>query len=193
MDQKPRRKKYIGAAVFVVGVCFIGIGFGLIYTGEVTNTGNSSEVNWIVLTLDDDQAEDYSDAFDGTIYYDTYTNATGTTWIPQYDTDTNNDDVDDGVLLGTVMINVERNGENSYSISMTKTAGTMTGDYKVGVKAGSAATTFMDYSDGVVILNNANTDVIVTVSLYYVSSSVTSEPTSPMENVTFKFTAEAQV
>lgn len=192
--QHKHRKKYIAAAALVTAVALIGIGFGLIYTGEVTNTGNSSEVKWIVLTLDDDQAEDYSDAFDGVIYYDTYTNASGTTWIPQYDTDTDNDDVDDGVLLGTVMINVDRNGSSdTYSISMTKTFGTMNGDYKVGVKAGSAATTFMDYSDGVVILNNANTDVIVTVSLYYVSSSVTSEPSDPLENVTFKFTAEAQV
>lgn len=191
--QHKHRKKYIAAATLVVAVSLIGIGFGLIYTGEVTNNGNSSEVKWILLTLDDDQAEDYSDAFDGVIYYDTYTNASGTTWIPQYDTDTDNDNVDDGVLLGTVMINVERNGENTYSISMTKTSGTMNGDYKVGVKAGSAATTFMDYSDGVVILNNANTDMIVTVTLYYVSSSVTSEPTAPMDNVTFKFTAEAQI
>ena len=192
-EQKPHKKKYVAAAFLVAAICLISIGLAIAYTGEVVNTGNDSEINWIVLTLDDDQAEDYADAFDGTIYYDTFTNASGTTWVPHYDTDTDDDDTDDAVLLGTVIINVERNGQNAYSISMTRTAGSMTGDFKVGIRAGSAALRFIDYEDDVVILNNANADMVVTVSLYYVSSSATSEPTAPLDNVTFKFTAAAEV
>lgn len=191
-EKRSHKKRYIAAAFIAAAICLIGAGFAILYTGEVNNTGNDTDVKFVVLTLGSDQEEDYADAFDGTIYYDTYTTAFGTTYTPQYDTDTDNDGIDDAVLLGTVVINSYRNGsEDTYSIEMTKTAGTMTGDYILGVRAGSAALTFIEYSDDVVIVNNANTDLTVTVSLYYSAAPMTSEPGNPMNNVTFKFTANA--
>ena len=193
MQHKHKKRRYFAAAFLVAAVAIAGVGYALTYTGQVTNSDNEVNTKWIQLTLGDNQSDDYSEAFAASVYFDTYTDGSGTTWIPQYDTDTDNDDEDDAVLLGTVAINVIREGDNPYSITVTKIAGTMTGDFKLGVRAGSAAIVFIDYSDDVAILQNANADMVVTVSLYYVSSSVTSEPALPMDDVTFKFMATAEV
>lgn len=191
-SDKKKKKKVIGLVFALILVSTIGVGFALTYQGETSVMDNTSDAKHIVLTLGDNSADDYSSKFTNPVVYDTYTDASGTTWIPQYDTDSDNDSVDDCVILGTVTINVTETHTDDYYIAMSK-IGTMTAaDFMVGVKVNSGTENFIDFdSNEFDITGTLNGDKTVTVSLYYKATSVTTEPVHILDSVDFKFIAYA--
>lgn len=191
-SDKKKKKRIIGLVFALILVSAIGVGFAIAYQGETSVTDNISDAKHIVLTLGDNQAEDYSSKFTNPVLYDTITDASGTTWIPQYDTDSDDDGEDDCVLLGTVTINVAETGTENYYIAMSKT-GTMTAaDFMVGVKVGSGTVSYIDfYNSEFDITGNMTGDKTVTVSLYYKATTVTTEPVHILDNVDFRFIAYA--
>lgn len=188
-----KKKRIIGLVFGVILVSAIGVGFAIAYQGETSVTDNTSDVKHIVLTLGDNQAEDYTSKFTNPVIYDTITDASGTTWIPQNDTDSDNDGEDDCVLLGTVTINVTETGSENYYIAMSHT-GTMTAaDFVVGVKVDSGTVSYIDFDDSEFdITGNMTGDKTVTVSLYYKATTVTTEPVRMLDNVDFRFVAYAE-
>lgn len=191
-SDKKKKKRIIGLVFALILVSAIGVGFAIAYQGETSVTDNTSDATHIVLTLGDNQAEDYSSKFTNPVLYDTITDASGTTWIPQYDTDSDDDGEDDCVLLGTVTINVAETGTENYYIAMSKT-GTMTAaDFMVGVKVGSGTVSYIDFADSEFdITGNMTGNKTVTVSLYYKATTVTTEPVHILDDVDFRFIAYA--
>ena len=191
-SDKKKKKRIIGLVFALVLVSTIGVGFAIAYQGETSVTYNTSDATHIVLTLGNNSADDYSSKFTNPVVYDTYTNASGTTWIPRYDTDSDNNNVDDCVNLGTVTINVTETHTDDYYISISKT-GTMTAaDFMVGVKVNSGTENFIDFdSNEFDITGILNGDKTVTVSLYYKATTVTTEPVHILDDVDFRFIAYA--
>ena len=181
-------------ALGVILISMLGIAYAITFQGETANTGNDDDSQYIVLTLGDNTASDYSGSFaQNKIYYDTVTDSTGTTWTPQLDTDTDNDSVNDSVKTGFVILNVDTTDSFEYDIKMSKTGTMDTTKFVIGVKTGTAAETFVAFGNNeFVIAENLTGDKTITISLYYKATTVTSAPGDIMDNVRFNISSYAE-
>lgn len=181
-------------ALGVILISMIGIAYAITFQGETANTGNDDDSQYIVLTLGDNTASDYSGSFaQNKIYYDTVTDSTGTTWAPQLDTDTDDDSVNDAVKTGFVILNVDTTDSFEYDVKMSKTGTMDTTKFVVGVKIGSAAETFVAFGNSeFAIAENLTGDKTITISLYYKATTVTSAPGDIMDGVRINISAYAE-
>ena len=182
-------------ALCVIALACIGVVYALTYDGETQTTSNTTEDEYILLTLGDDTAADYTGSFvQNVIPWDTVVNASGKTWYPVLDTDTDDDSEYDAVKVGSAILHVDvTNTSMPYIVKMSKTAGTMdTTKFVVGVKIGSGDEEFVSFGATEFALTDELTgDKTITLSMYYKATSNTTGPTTAMNGVTFSIKAYA--
>lgn len=181
-------------ALAVILISMSGIAYAMTFEGQTSNDSNTVDSQYIVLTLGDNTAADYSGKFSlNKIRYNTETRSAVTTWIPQYDTDTDDDSENDAIKTGSVILNVTTTDSFPYVIKMSKTGTMDTENFAVGVKIGSASETFMDFgSTQFDITGSLTGDKTITVSLYYRPDNVTTAPSRVMDDVTINLIAYAE-
>lgn len=184
----------------IIAISLVGVVYAITFEGQTSNTGNDIEEHHILLTLGTNSSSDYTgNLTSNRIHYSSHTTLENTTWIPELDTDTDGDDEDDAFKLGQTILNVDTTDSFSYIVKMSKTGTMDTSKFKVGVKIGDAAETFIAFGNSEFALTNSLTgDKTITISLYFLATEIVGERGVPlnlgtvMDNVTFYMTAYAE-
>lgn len=183
-----------------------GVGFAIEYYGQVSNSDNDTEPEYLLLAIDGNnngvfgEAADYVSGFDEQIAFNTVTTYATVTWT--YANGVSTETVDGKVcaVLGSVVIKVTPSADSKeFDLKMEKSAGTMSNDATFYATA-TGVTDPVELDTGAFLfegLETASADPVeVTVTLYayldlsdYDASSY--PPSVLLDDVTFTYTATA--
>ena len=206
MKQNNNKKK-LAVAFTVLGllaISLVGVVYATTYLGTTTNTGNTVSATYITV-----EQSAYANSFDKAILFDTSNTAGTITYTPQagqegyaatrgtgegaYDRITV-----PSVLMGTVDVTVrETDANDPYSFIITH-SGDIIGTYYVGIAIGEGAEQYyplsISASSGYTLTGQtAAAERVYHVSIYFAQSSGAAPTATPLNDVTFTFTAEATV
>lgn len=203
-------KKKRTLAVVLLGLLVVcasaGIGFAINYYGQIANTTNDAEAEYLLLSIDGnnngvfDEAADYVSGFESQIAFNTVRTASTVTWSYADGVDTETVDGNLCASLGSVVILVVPSATSkTFDLEMVRTAGTMESDVTFYATATGCTDPVQLDSDTFTFegLTTTSADPVeVEVTLYaYLDLSQYDDtdypPATLLDDVTFTFTATA--
>ena len=205
MNKKKRTMVVVLLGLLLVSAS-VGLGFAINYYGQISNSTNDAETEYLLLSIDGnengifDEAADYVSGFESQIAFNTVRTPATVTWTYADGVTTETIDGNNCVSLGSVVIMVVPSATSkTFDLEMKRTAGTMDSDTVFYATATGCSDPVLLNSDKFVFEDLATTSsapVEVEVTLYaYLDLSdfddTTFPPTQILDDVTFTFTATA--
>ncbi len=203
-------KKKRTLAVVLLGLLVVcasaGLGFAINYYGQIANTTNDAEAEYLLLSIDGnnngvfDEAADYVSGFESQIAFNTVRTYSTVAWSYADGVDTETVDGKVCASLGSVVIMVVPSATSkSFDLEMVRTAGTMDSDVTFYATATGCVDPVQMNSDTFTFedLTTTSADPVeVEVTLYaYLDLSQYDDseypPATLLDDVTFTFTATA--
>ena len=184
----------------IIAISFVSVVYAITFEGQTSSSDNEIDENYILLTLGSNSASDYTGSLTtNKVYYSSNTTLANTTWIPELDSDTDGDSENDAVKLGQTILNIETTDSFPYIVKMYKSGTMDVSKFKVGVKIGDAAETFIEFGNSEFAITSSLTgDKTITIGLYYLATNIVGERGAPldlssdMSNVTIYMKAYAE-
>ena len=204
-----KKRTLVVALLGILVVCAAaGVGYAIEYYGQVANSDNDTEPEYLLLAIDGNnngvfgEAADYTSGYDEQIAYNTVTTYATVTWT--YATGVSTETVDGNLcaVLGSVVIKVIPSAESKdFDLKMEKTAGTMSNDVTFYATA-TGVTDPVEMDTSAFLFEGLETEssdpVEITVTLYaYIDLSQCNANNYPpsvlLDGVTFTYTATASL
>ena len=202
--EKKRRIYVVALLGLMLVVATAGVGFAINYYGQVANTDNEVEPEYLLVSIDGnengtyDEAADFTTGFQGAIAFNTVRTVSTVTWT--YADGVATETVDGHVCasLGSVTVKVTPSADTkTFTLNMIRTAGTMSNDATFYAVVGSDEVEMSTETFTFTGLSAQSSDPEeVQISLYaYMDLSQYDDddfpPTELLHGVTFTYTATA--
>lgn len=198
-NHKKRRIAFIVPILAILLISTIGVGYAV--WGDVHNTSNTTDAQYITVTPQGATA--YSEAFNKTLEFNTENRngtITYTLCSEQLTEITVSETNHNAVLLGELLLRIQQTGgSEDYSLMINNIAGTMTGTFYTAISTSEdnstySSWTYANYTIGTGSSFNVDDSIEYIKLRLYVDSSFQSPggslATMPLNGVTFRIMTE---